>query len=112
LAASSGVVLGVLPITAHAQYLPPWLIAATLSPVLVLLLCIILGVLSRSIRIGATHAAFVLAWVVLFSLAAYFVENDYVIWTPLALYVLHAVLLLVLIAVEIAKRISGRGRLA
>jgi hypothetical protein len=51
----------------------------------------------------------VLAWIILFSLASYFVENDYVIWTPLALYTLHAVLLPVLIVVEIARRIAGRA---
>lgn len=74
------------------------------------LLCIVLGCLTRSVRIGALHAAFVLAWVVLFYLASYFIENDYVIWTPLALYILHSALLLVLIVFEIAKRIAGRAR--
>ncbi len=112
LATTLAVVLGTLPVSAHAQYVPPWLIAAVLSPILVFLLCIILGGLTRSIRIGAFHAALVLAWVVLFSLASYFVENDYVIWTPLALYILHSALLLVLIVVEIAKRIAGRARTA
>ena len=104
--------LGTLPISAQAQYVPTWLIAAILSPILVLFLCIVLGVLARSVRVGATHAMIVLGWVVLFSLASYFVENDYVIWTPLALYILHSVLLLVLIVVEIAKRISDRARAA
>ncbi len=89
--------------------MPPWLIAAALSPILVLFLCIILGVLSRSLRVGAIHAGLVITWVILFSLASYFVENDYVIWTPLTLYLLHAALLLVLIVVEIAKKVSRRG---
>jgi hypothetical protein len=108
-ATMSALMLGILPTAAYAQYVPTWLIAAVMSPILVLFLCIVFGVLARSVRIGAIHAALVLTWVVLFSLASYFVENDYVIWTPLALYVLHAVLLLVLIVVEIAKRISGRA---
>ena len=112
LATAFAVVLGTFPVSAHAQYIPPWLIAAVLSPILVFLLCIILGGITRNIRIGALHAAFVLAWVVLFSLASYFVENDYVIWTPLALYILHSVLLLVLIFVEIAKRIAGHDHTA
>jgi hypothetical protein len=101
-------ILGILPLPAQAQYVSTWLIAAVLSPILVLFLCVVLGVLARSVRIGAFHAAIVVTWVVLFSLAAYFVENDYVIWTPLALYILHSVLLLVLIVVEIAKRITSR----
>lgn len=111
-ATTIAVTLGALPASAHAQYVPPWLIAAVLSPILVLFLCIVLGVLSRSLRIGALHAGLVIIWVVLFSLASYFVENDYVIWTPLALYILHSALLLVLIVVEVAKRISGRARTA
>jgi len=104
--------LGTLPVSAYAQYVPPWLIAALLSPILVLFLCIILGVLCRSVRIGALHAGLVITWVVLFSLASYFVENDYVIWTPLTLYILHSALLFVLIVVEAAKRMSGRARTA
>lgn len=99
--------LGSLPISAHAQYIPPWLIAGVLSPLLVLFLCIVLGFLARSVRTGALHAGLVLVWVVLFTLAAYFVENDYVIWTPLVLYCLHAALLVVLIVVQIAKRLAG-----
>ena len=104
------IILGTLPVSAHAQYIPPKLVVAALSPILVFLFCIILGVFTRSVRVGVFHAAIVLAWVVLFSLASYFVENDYVIWTPLALYILHSVLLFALIVVEIAKRILRRAR--
>ena len=108
----SAFMLGIYPIAAQAQYVPTWLIAALLSPILVLFLCIVLGVLARSVRIGAIHAALVITWVILFSLASYFVENDYVIWSPLILYILHSALLLVLIVVEIAKRITGRASTA
>ena len=104
------VILGALPVSAHAKYIPPWLVVAALSPIVVLFLCVILGFLTRSVRTGVLHAAIVLAWIVLFSLAAYFVENDYVIWTPLALYLLHSALLLVLIVVETARRIAGSSR--
>ena len=103
------IMLGAFPVAAQAQYIPTWLIAAALSPILVLLLCVVLGVLARSVRVGARHAAFVVTWVVLFSLASYFVENDYVIWTPLVLYVLHSVLLFALIIMEIARKIAGRA---
>ena len=112
LATTFAVVLGTLPVSAHAQYVPPWLIVAVLSPVLVFLLCIILGFLTRSIRIGVVHSVLVLAWIALFSLAAYFVDNDYVIWTPLALYTLHSALLVILIVVAIGKRILRRARTA
>lgn len=107
--ASAGL-LGALPLPAHAQHIPTWLIAAVLSPILVLGLCAILGWVRRSVRAGALHAALVVVWVVLFSLASYFVENDYVIWTPLALYVVHAALLIVLIVVGVASRGSVEQR--
>ncbi len=106
------VILGALPFSAHAQYIPPWLIVSALSPLLVILLCIIFGWLTRSVRNGALNAVIVLVWVVLFSLAAYFVENDYVIWTPLVLYLLHSALLVVLIVVQVAKRLAGNGQTA
>ena len=48
-----------------------------------------------------------LAWVILFSLAAYFIENDYVIWTPLVIYAAHCSLIIILIAVHTARRIRG-----
>ena len=103
------IALGSLPATAHAQYVPPWLIAAVLSPIVVLALCFALGCITRSLRTGALHAGLVLIWMMLLTLASYFVENDYVIWTPLALYVLHAMLLLVLIVVAIARRVAGNA---
>ena len=109
-ATTLAVVLGTFPVSAHAQYVPPWLIAAALSPILVFLLCIILGCLTRSIRIGTLHEAFVLAWIVLFALASYFIENDYVIWTPLTLYFLHSAFLVVLIILELPRRIFGCPR--
>ena len=94
------------PLVAQAQYIPPWLVAAALSPILALALCAVLGFVSRSLRRGLIHGALIVLWVVLFSLAAYFIENDYIIWTPLALYILHSALLMVLIVVEIARRVA------
>ncbi len=103
-----GIGLLLLPGTAHAQYIPPVLAAAALSPILVLLLCGVLGIVAGSLRTAARHAGLVVAWVVLFLLAAYFVENDYVIWTPLALYAAHAVLVVVLIGWEGYRRFARR----
>jgi hypothetical protein len=101
-----------LPGVAYAQYVPIWLVAAALSPVVVVLFAIILGALSRSWRIGALHTGLVFAWIVLFGLAAYFIENDYVIWTPLVLYAAHAILILILIVVNIARRFGNADRAA
>ena len=95
---------------AAAQHVPIWVAAAVLSPLAVLSLCIVLGLLKRSGRVSIRHAALVLLWILLFSLASYFVENDYVIWTPLAIYSIHSVLLLFLVVIEIRNRIAGRDR--
>ena len=93
-----------LPLVAHAQYIPPVFVALALSPVLVLLLAVVLGVISRSWLVGLKHAGLVGIWILLFGVAAYWVENDYVIWTPLVLYVLHAVIMVILIAKGIMRR--------
>jgi hypothetical protein len=100
--------LAALPLPAYAQYVPPQLVAMALSPILVLVLCAVLGIAARSARAWLLHSALVIAWVLLFLLAAYFVENDYVIWTPIVLYVAHAALVLALIFVAIFRR-RARG---
>jgi len=104
------ILLGSFPVSAHAQHIPGWLAVAILSPIFVFLLCIILGLLTRSVRTGARHAAYVFTWILLLSVASYYVENDYIIWTPLALYVLHAALLLILVVAAAARRIRKRTR--
>ena len=99
------VVLLLFSVSAHAQYIPPILVAAALSPLLVIFFAIILGISARSWRVGIRHTLLVLLWILLFGLASYFIENDYVIWTPLVLYAAHFLLILVLIPVNIVKRI-------
>ena len=93
-----------MPVVAHAQYIPPIIVALALSPILVLLLAVVLGVVSRSWLVGLKHAGLVGIWILLFGVAAYWVENDYVIWTPLALYVIHAFVMVILIVKGIRHR--------
>jgi len=54
--------------------------------------------------IGGLHAAIVSILVMLFAIASYWVENDIVIWTPIALLGIHAVILVVLIAKGVLRR--------
>ena len=96
----------VLPGIAYAQHIPPIIVALVLSPLLVMLFAVVLGVVSRSWSAGLAHAGLVVVWIVLFGVAAYWVENDYVIWTPLVLYVGHAIIMVILII----KGILGRAR--
>jgi len=93
-----------LPEIAHAQQIPPSIAVLALSPILVLALAIGLGVVTRSWMIGGLHAAIVSILVMLFAIASYWVENDIVIWTPIALLGIHAVILVVLIARGVLRR--------
>ena len=108
--AASLLLLSVLPSTAYAQPIPTWFVFAALSPLIVILFAIILGVVSRSWRLGVLHTGLVALWVLLFALASYFVENDYVIWTPIVLFAVHSLLVLILIIVNIAKATRTAGR--
>ncbi len=93
-----------LPGVAYGQNIPPIIAALAISPLFALLLAVALGVISRSWLLGAVHAGLIAVWVLLFGIASYWVENDYVIWTPLALYGLHAVIMVVLIFKGMTQR--------
>jgi len=92
-----------LPEIAHAQQIPPAIAVLAISPILVLGLAIGLGVVTRSWIVGGLHAAIVLFWVTLFVIASYWVENDIVIWTPIGLLAIHAIVLVVLIAKSVLR---------
>lgn len=95
------------PVSAHAQNIPPIIVAIAVSPVLVMLLAVVHGILSHSWLVGATHAGLVVIWVLLIGVASYWVENDYVIWTPLVFYCVHAMTLIVLVFVGVLRRGTG-----
>jgi MFS-type transporter involved in bile tolerance (Atg22 family) len=100
-------ILLAVPGVAHAQQISPLIAALAVSPILVLLLALILGVVSRSWQVAAKHAGLVVVWVVLFAIASYWVENDYIIWTPLVLYAAHATIMLLLVIRGLIRRYTG-----
>ena len=93
-----------LPGMAYAQNISPTIAALALSPLLVMLFAVVLGVVSRSWIVGTAHAGLVAVWVMLFGVASYWVENDYVIWTPLVLYGVHAITMIILIVKGVLRR--------
>ena len=97
-------VLALLPGLAHAQHVPMIFVVGAVSPLLVLALTVVLGFLVHSWKTGISHAALTLVWITLFGIASYNVENDYIIWTPLAIYILHSLLIIVLITLAILRR--------
>jgi hypothetical protein len=96
-----------VPGIALAQNISPIIAALALSPVLVFLLATVLGIVSRSWRVAARHSVLVCVWILLFGIASYWVENDYVIWTPLAFYGIHAATMMILIARGVLRRRKG-----
>ena len=96
-------VLLVSPEIAYGQHIPLVIVAMALSPLLVTLLAVILGAISRSWNVGLAHVGLVALWVLLFGVASYWVENDYVIWTPIVLYGVHAVTMIALIAARAVR---------
>jgi len=96
-----------MPSVAQAQHVSPLLFTAALSPLLIFLLAIVLGIVVRSWKVGVLHAGLIAIWVLLFGVASYWVENDYIIWTPVFLYSVHALIIVALVIVGIAKRFRG-----
>jgi hypothetical protein len=105
---AAALVLVSVPALAHAQHVPMIFVVGALSPLLVLTLTAVLGFVVRSWKAGALHAVLILVWIVLFGIASYNVENDYIIWTPLAIYILHSLLIVGLIALGILRRNRGK----
>ena len=106
----SPVILLLIPGIAHAQYVPFGFIAAAVSPLIVILLAIILGFVTKSWRVGTAHTGLLVLWVMLFIITAQTFENDYVIWTPIVFYAVHTVLILILIVNNIYKRSRSTSR--
>ena len=98
-----------VPAVAYAQAVPVWLVFAVLSPLVFIFFTIVLGLVSRSWRIGLLHSGLVVGWVLLFALVSNIFVNDYVIWAPLVAMAAHALLVLALIVVHIVKRTKGRN---
>lgn len=104
------VVFLALPFPVHAHGIHPIWIVGALSPLVVLLLAAILGWLARSVRLGAIHASLIILWVTWFGLASYFVKNDYIIWAPLAAYLLHMGVIVISVLWYAVTRMRSRAR--
>ncbi len=103
------ITVGILaPSVAWAQKINAAIFIPAVSPIFVIGLAIFVGYCGRSWLIACSHLGLVLVWIALFWISSVYVTNDYIIWTPLALYVAHAVGMIVSSVVKIAKR--GRNK--
>jgi len=105
---TTAIIVSLVPGIALAQHIPVVVAVAALSPLLVMLCAVVLGALEHNWKVGAIHLGLIVVWLVLFGVASYTVENDYIIWTPMLLYALHALLIIILIFKQIAQRMKIR----
>jgi hypothetical protein len=113
---ATAVLLGLASAPANAQHgVPVWLFVAMASPLLVLILVAIYGWLAKAMRASVVHSALLVVWTVWFWLASNHnevtllgISTDYVIWTALALYLLHTILIVILVFIHASRRIRLR----
>ncbi len=102
----AGVLLVLVSPPALAQKVPLWLVAGVLSPVLALVLVIALALCAPRLGKAGLHMKLLALWIVAFLLASFFIENDWVIWTPMHLYILHLALLPIFVFYQLLRRIE------
>ena len=102
----AGVLLLLVSPPALAQKIPLWVAAGVLSPVWALVLVIALALCAPRVGKAGLHSKLLALWIVAFLLASFYVENDWVIWTPMHLYVLHLVLLPIFLFRQLVRRIE------
>lgn len=91
---------------ALAQKIPLWLVVGVVSPIWALVLVAALALCAPRLGKAGLHTILLILWIVTFLLASNFVENDWVIWTPMHLYIVQLALLPVLVFRQLLRRIE------
>lgn len=91
---------------ALAQKVPLWVVVGVVSPVLALVLVGALALSAPRRGKAGLHVRLLVLWVVAFLVTSFFVENDWVIWTPMHLYILHLALLPIFVFRQLLRRIE------
>lgn len=102
----AGVLLLLVSSPALAQEIRLWMVAGVVSPVWALVLVVALALCAPRVGKAGLHAILLVVWIVAFLLASYFVENDWVIWTPMHLYILQLALLPIFLFRQLVRRIE------
>jgi len=102
----AGALLLLVSTPAVAQEIRLWMVAGVVSPLWALVLIAALALSAPRLRKAALHALLLFIWIVAFLLASNFVENDWVIWTPMHLYILQLALLPIILFRELLRRIE------
>ena len=97
---------------AQAQQIPTSLAMVALSPLVVVVLATVLGIVIRSWSVGILHVGLLVTWVIIFLFLVQHFDSDYKIYIisiPIIVYAIHTFLILVLLIVHIAKRFAAHN---
>ena len=103
----AGALLLLVSPPALAQEIRLWMVAGVVSPLWAFLLVIALALCAPRVGQAGLHAILLVVWIAAFLLASFYVENDWVIWTPMHLYILQLALLPVFLFYQLARRIEA-----
>ncbi len=103
----AGVLLLLVSPPALAQEIRLWMVAGVVSPLWALVLVIALALSAPRVGKAGLHALLLVVWIAAFLLASFFVENDWVIWTPMHLYIVQLALLPIFLFYQLARRIEA-----
>ena len=103
----AGVLLLLVSTPALAQEIRLWMVAGVVSPLWALVLIGALALTAHKLSKAGWHALLLAVWIVTFLLASNFVTNDWVIWTPMHLYILQLFLLPIILFRELLRNIEN-----
>ena len=101
-----GALLLVVSTPALAQEIRLWMVAGVVSPLWALILIGALALAAPRLSKAGWHVLLLAFWIVTFLLASNFVTNDWVIWTPMHLYILQLFLLPIILFRELIRSIE------
>jgi len=102
----TGMLLVLVSPAALAQKVPLWVVVGVVSPVFALVLVGALALSAPRLGKAGLHVRLLVLWIVAFLLTSFFVENDWVIWTPMHLYILHLAVLPIFVFRQLLRRIE------
>jgi len=103
----AGVLLLLVSTPALAQEIRLWMVAGVVSPLWALILVGALALAAPKLSKAGWHAMFLAIWIVAFLLASNFVTNDWVIWTPMHLYIVHLAVLPIILFRDLLRGIES-----
>jgi len=93
---------------AEAQEIPLPIAIGFLSPLVAIVMAAILGVVARSWRAALINIGLICVWVLGYLAVIHTFTADWIIYTPIALYGIHCIVLSALLGWAIVRRLRGQ----